>query len=45
MSRGTRRRDVDLEGLPQPICEYCGLEIDDDGRDHCPARESGGCRA
>jgi hypothetical protein len=36
------RPTVDLEDLPNPICDYCGGEIAEDEQE-CPALEDGRC--
>jgi hypothetical protein len=36
-------RPTSVEGLPAPICAFCGLPLEE-ARDDCPARANGRCR-
>ena len=31
------------QGSPNPICEYCGFEIEEEGQE-CPALDDGECQ-
>lgn len=37
------RSGVDLDSLPNPVCEFCGGFIDEQGQD-CPALDEGVCQ-
>jgi len=36
------RERVDLDSLPDPVCEFCGGAIEERGQD-CPALDDGRC--
>lgn len=38
-----QRREIDLDDLPAPCCDYCGGRIEDDEQ-QCPALDEGVCR-
>ncbi|MFC7226325.1 hypothetical protein N0B31_02835 [Salinirubellus salinus] len=42
MSEAQRRLRLDVEDLENPVCDYCGVEIEEDEQ-RCEALDDGRC--